>query len=418
MKKMFALALFALLLLNTARAITLQPIIYATAQVYPQAIFPGGDGFIQLTLKNVGTDLAESIKISQVRIDGPIKTEEWNANLGSLNPGDTSTYFFKFNVDQLASPGLYTIQFAIDYCKNSICQTIYPNAIVNVQAPSTLELISVTPSFLRLGEKANITFRIANKGEFEVNNLVFTWSLPTNYTNFILPLGTGNRLTISKLPAKSTYDITIPVYVNPYATANSIPLMITIQYTDKAGNLQTINLVAGIEITSETDFDVSIQEFSQNSLTLVITNIGSTTAYSTILRVMPSQKFILNPATVVLGNLNAGDYTTATFSVQTLNIARNETNRTLEGIFNRSLEAIKVEISYTDSSGIRRSVAKEIFPVYAVARTITTRSITQAQRTKVGNEGLNYILIGTIGIVALVVIFRYALKRGKKRWSY
>ena len=412
MKKMFAFGLFALLLLNIARAITLQPILYATTQVYPQAIFPGGDGFIQLTLKNVGTDLAESIKISQVRIDGPIKTEEWNANLGSLNPGDTSTYFFKFSVDQSASPGLYTIQLAIDYCKNSICQTIYPNAIVNVQAPSTLELLSVNPSSLRLGEKANITFRIVNKGDFNVNNLIFTWGLPTNYTNLILPLGTGNRLTISKLPAKSTYDITIPVYVNPSAEANSIPLMITLQYTDKAGNVQTINLVAGMEITSETDFDVSIQEFSQTSLTLVITNIGSTTAYSTILRAMPSQKFILTPNTVVLGNLNAGDYTTASFSVQTMNITRNETNRT----FDKNSETIKVEISYTDSSGIRRSVAKEILPVYTVGKTIsTTRSISQTQRTQVSNEGLTYILIGTIGMVALVVIFKYALKRGKKR---
>ncbi len=417
MKKMFALALFALFLFNMARAITLQPIIYATAQVYPQAIFPGGDGFIQLTLKNVGTDLAESIKISQVRIDGPIKTEEWSANLGSLNPGDTSTYFFKFSVDQYASPGLYTIQFAIDYCKNSICQTIYPNVIVNVQAPSTLELLSVSPPSLRLGKKANITFRIVNKGDFDVNNLVFTWSLPTNYTNLILPLGTGNRLTIPKLPAKSIYDITIPVYVNPSAEANSIPLMIALQYTDKAGNVQTINLVAGLEITSETDFDVNIQEFSQNSLTLVITNIGSTTAYSTIIRALPSEKFILSPSVAVLGNLNAGDYTTATFSVQTLNITRNETSKIGERFSNRTLDFIRVEVAYTDSSGVRRSVVKEIPPIYigTSPRTISTIKTPQAQRTQLSNEGLTYILIGTIGMVALVLIFKYALKRGKKR---
>jgi uncharacterized membrane protein YuzA (DUF378 family) len=28
-----------------------------------------------------------------------------------------------------------------------------------------------------------------------------------------------------------------------------------------------------------------------------------------------------------------------------------------------------------------------------------------------------YILLGVAGIVALVLIFRYALRRGKKRWN-
>jgi hypothetical protein len=415
MKRVVVLALFALFLVNVVKAITFQPLVYASAQVYPQAIFPGSDGFVQLTLKNVGTDVADRIKINQVKIDGPIKTAEWNADLGSLNPSDTSTYFFKFTVNPSASPGLYTIQFAIDYCKGSVCQTIYPNAIVNVQAPSTLELLSVSPSSLKLGEKANITFKIANRGEFDINNLVFVWSLPTNYTNFILPLGVGNRLTISKLPAKSTYDITIPVYINPSAMVVSLPLMITLQYTDKAGNMQLINLVAGLEITSETDFDVSIQEFSQNSLTLVVTNIGSITAYSTILRVLPSRNFILSPAVVVLGNLNAGDYTTATFSVQLLNITRNETNRTFERTFNITSDLIRVEVSYTDSSGVRRSVVKEITPMYTSARAISTLRTTQAQKTQFSGEGLTYILIGIVGIVALVLVFRYALRRGKKR---
>jgi hypothetical protein len=415
MKRFFALLLFALLLVNVTKAITLQPLLYASSQVYPQAIFPGSDGFIQLILKNVGTDVADRIKINQVKVDGPIKISEWSADLGSLNAGDTSTYFFKFTVDSSAFPGIYTIQFAINYCKSSVCQTIYPNAIVNVQAPSTLELLSVSPSSLKLGEKANITFKIANKGEFDINNLIFTWSLPTNYTNFILPLGVGNRLAISQLQAKSTYEIKIPVYVNPSATVSSLPLTLTFQYTDKAGNMQLINLVAGLEITSETDFDISIQEFSQNSLTLVVTNIGSTTAYSTILRALPSQRFIISPTVAVLGNLNAGDYTTATFSLQILNVTRNDTNKTFERSFNITSDLIRMEVSYTDSSGIRRNVVKEMPPIYTTARAILTLRTNQAQRNQVISEGMAYILLGVAGIVALVLIFRYALRRGKKR---
>jgi uncharacterized membrane protein YuzA (DUF378 family) len=31
---------------------------------------------------------------------------------------------------------------------------------------------------------------------------------------------------------------------------------------------------------------------------------------------------------------------------------------------------------------------------------------------------MTYILIGIVGIVALVLIFRYALRRGKKKWNH
>jgi uncharacterized membrane protein YuzA (DUF378 family) len=31
---------------------------------------------------------------------------------------------------------------------------------------------------------------------------------------------------------------------------------------------------------------------------------------------------------------------------------------------------------------------------------------------------MTYILIGIVGIVSLVLVFRYALRRGKKKWNY
>jgi hypothetical protein len=98
-----------------------------------------------------------------------------------------------------------------------------------------------------------------------------------------------------------------------------------------------------------------------------------------------------------------------------LNITRNETNRTFERTFNRTSDLIRVEVSYTDSSGVRRSIVKEITPMYTSARAISTLRTTQAQRTQVTSEGITYILIGIVGIVALVLVFRYALRRGKKK---
>ena len=390
--KLSAIAILVLVF-SSENVLAAEPLIQATISVYPTAISPGNDGYIQLTLRNTGTLPANRIRISSVSWDKMIiPYGTWVGDIGALNVGDSSISLYKFSVSSKASSGLYTVTFNIEYCQDSYCKTINPNAIITVQSPSVIELSSIKPASLKLGEKTNITFTIANKGSSQINNVIFTWSSPNNV---ILPLGSDNRIIIPVIDANSFYEIPVEVSVSPNAVPGLYSLSIFIQYQDKTGANQNISSVAGIEVGGETDFDVSVQESTSTLTTLAITNIGTTTAYSTVVRIPQQENFrVVGSSSSVLGNLNAGDYTLASFQILP---SRNFT----QGISRKLL----VEIYYTDAVGIRRVVEKEV-EIGLFLNTTFSRIRTPTQLQAPLRNGLLYIIIGIVGIVLVILFFK------------
>jgi hypothetical protein len=389
--KLVPLVILMFLLLNE-KAMAAEPLIQATLSVYPTTISPGNDGYIQLMLRNTGTLPSNRIRISSVSWDRMIiPYGTWVGDVGALGVGDSSISLYKFSVSNNASSGLYTVTFNIEYCQDSYCKTISPNAIITVQSPSVVEVNSIKPTSLKLGEKANITFTITNKGNSQINNVVFTWS---SSGNVILPVGSDNRIIIPTIYADSFYEIPVEVSVSPNAAPGLYSLSISIQYQDKSGINQSINSVAGIEIGGETDFDVSVQESTSTLTTLAITNIGTTTAYSTVVRIPQQENFrVVGSSSSVLGNLNAGDYTLVSFQILP---TRNFTQGTSRKLL--------VEISYTDAVGIRRVVEKDVEIGLFLNTTFTRARTTQFQAPL--SNGLLYIIIGMAGIVCVILFLK------------
>jgi hypothetical protein len=406
MRKYLNLTILAILILAfiSKSAIAAEPLIQATFSVYPTTIYPGNDGYIQLTLKNSGTASANRIKVSSVSWDrGITPFGNWIGEIGALAAGDSSISIYKFSVSNNASSGLYSISFTIDYCQDSSCRTINPNAIIAVQAPSTVELTSINPTSLKLGERVNLTFTITNKGSAQINNVIFTWS---SSGNAILPLGSDNRIVIPKIDANSYYEIPVKVSVSPSAAPGLYSLSISMQYQDRSGANQSISSVAGIEVGGETDFDLSLQESTSTLTTLAITNIGTTTAYSTVVRIPQQENFrVVGSSSSVIGNLNAGDYTLVSFQI----VDRNFTSAPASATRN-----LLVEISYTDSIGIRRTVEKEVEIGLSMNATAFTRTRTTQPQFSMSN-GMLYIIIGIAGIIGAVLLLKVRKWMKRKR---
>jgi hypothetical protein len=295
-----------------------------------------------------------------------------------------------------------------------MCRTINPNVIINVQSPSDLELTSISPSSLRPGEKTNMTFTVANKGSSSISNIVFTW---TSSDNTILPLGSDNRVIIPLISADSYYDIQTEVSVSPTVTAGVYPLSILIQYTDKSGMSQSISSTAGIEIGGGTDFDVSIQDSTASSTTLAITNIGASTAYSVIVSIPQQENFrVTGTSSNVVGNLNAGDYTLASFQVTQVGGFQITPTRNATNVSTSQQRNLIVEISYTDTLGVRRIIQKEVSlnQVGSITNTTfggTRTRTTQGSQSQIsGGNGLLYIGIGIVGIVVIVAFLKFRKK--------
>ncbi|MEM5766572.1 MAG: hypothetical protein QW423_02995 [Candidatus Aenigmatarchaeota archaeon] len=403
-KKFFLITLAIIFILNFKNVYATEPIIQTTFSVYPSVVYPGNDGYIQLTLKNTGNTAVNQVKISKVSSEMPIKiSTDWISELGGLGINDALTAVFKFSVLNITPPGLYNIKFQIDYCGDAICRTITPNLIINIHSPSTVQLLSISPSSLKPGERTNITFVISNSGNLEINNLIFIWSA----SNYILPVGYDNRVVVSSLPPNSLYQITREVAVSPSTTPSIYPITVIFQYTDKSGTNQTITSTAGIEISGETDFEVSVQETSSSSATLTIANIGINPAYSVLIRIPKQEGFVVSGAwSNILGNLNPGDYTFTTFQLMGLPNALNKTRNLL------------VDIAYTDAMGLRRVMQKEVAlgEMVFTNKTLPTTRTYFMQRSSLANNATLYIIIGIIGMILVIVALKFfVFKRFKRK---
>jgi len=399
-----------LLMANAALAATSTgPLVQATFSANPVTATPGNDGYIQMTLKNAGDSATGSIKITSVSMDSNIiPSGTWIGDLSPLGAGDSVTSLFKFTVSGSAPSGLYPVTFNIDYGASSTTNEINPNAIINVQTPSILELSSISPSSLKPGDNISLTFTITNKGSNPVSNAVFTW---TSSGNAILPLGSDNRVLISSIASGADYKIPVEVSVSPSAAPGVYPLSITIQYSDKSGTNQTINSVSGIEISGETDFDVVAQDSTAGSTTLAVANIGANAGQSVIVSIPNQENFrAVGTSDSVVGNLNAGDYTLATFQLAPARAANiSSSNRNAFNISSGSNENLVVEISYTDVLGVRRTIQKNVMLSAAAAAGNFTGTRNAAQRGVAqtgGSGGLTYIIIGVVGIAAIVAFFK------------
>ena len=379
-----------------------EPSIQTSFSVNPEIITPGSDGYIQLIVKNSGTGTANSIKISSgYQGDEIDKSGSWMINIGTLAPGGSTEVPFKFSIPKKTHPGMYTMNFYIEYHDDSTLKRVTQKAIITVQARETLELNSINPNTFYPGETTTLVFELENEGEDEITDIILTWQSPDD---LILPLGSDNRLSISSIDPGQKIEAKVNIVVSSTVTPGVYPLTIETKYYDRAGLKQNSTSQSGIVINSVTDFDVVMQDSTDTTTTLAVANTGKNTAYSTIVKIPKQEGFMVSGSSAAtIGNLDAGDYTLATFQLVS------KTNATI------GVKDLTVEVSYTDDFGERKTVKKEVdLGSTAIKGAIGERTMPQqGQASDISSNGLLYIGIGIAGIIGVVGVLRL-LRRGGK----
>lgn len=167
-----------------------------------------------------------------------------------------------------------------------------------------------------------------------------------------------------------------------------------------------------VTMTEEnTDFDVVVQDLSDTSTTLAIVNIGASTGYSVIVRIPEQENFRVSGVSAnVLGNVDAGDYTLASFQILP----------SVRGGLSTEGQDLKIEVSYTDALGIRRTVERQVkLDTVASAAGVAGTRMQHSQEGQFqisGNSGLTYLAIGAVGIVGIGIFLKFInRKKGKKK---
>jgi hypothetical protein len=294
--------------------------------------------------------------------------------------------------------GVYNTSSGLIYTDTVYLKTIFVN-----QNPTSAEP----------GGYVDLLFKIENWGTESAENVTFEL-LPMYPFSLDPGVSTVNNIgTINSLQrGDNAYLIRYKIKVDKDAVDGSSQIKLKYSYGDgTAYSTQTFDVTIS---NPRTDFDIVVQD----STTLAIANIGSNTAYSVIVKIPKQENFVVSGASAnIIGNLNAGDYTLTTFQINPTGIANvSERRMPPTGAFNVSTSGGKnltVEISYTDTLGIRRTVQKEVSFDSVSESTKSTIQASQSSTFIIGNNGLTYIIIGVVGIV-VVVAFLKIRKRKKK----
>lgn len=278
-KKMFLIVLTILLISPMVGFAA--PVLQMSSSVTPATVVPGNEGYISLSITNIGTS-ANNIKIKSASVSTPLvgKTVFDTSGFGGLEALKSLSTIFRFSVPEGTPSGFYTVTFSVQVCEGSTCTDYGHNALIDVRAPSTLEFGSILPSELKIGEKTDMIFSIINTGSTKLNNIILKWDSSNDY---ILPLGTGNRITISSIGKNEEKKVSIPVLVSESAKPGISSISVDISYDDSAGIKQTVSSTVGMAITGDIDLITNIEENKlyygdEGTLTISIVNRGTISA--------------------------------------------------------------------------------------------------------------------------------------------
>jgi len=407
----------------------------------PTIVTPRTNGYIELTLKNTGTQNIQDIDITASSWDSTVVIPQgnWDVSIGDLDAGDSTTALYEFKVSSTASPALCQVIFDITYSGGYETRQ---TAIIKVEDANVLDVASVTPTSIDIGKATTLVFNITNNGGASIENVLFTWEDPND---LILPVGADNRIIITSIAAENYTKIPITIMASSSIAPGVYPLAITMEFYDRTGTKQTVTSTVGLQISGTTSFDIVLQSSTSGSTTFAVVNTGANVASSVVVSIPQQMSYVATGvSSSSLGNLNAGDYTLATFQLSSRNTTTQlpSFNRTGTGAFpgrnfsgrnsfmNQSFSGfggngLVVQISYTDAFGIRQTIQKQVDVSSASSSGFSSRtgtrsstgSFTSQSQSSGSSNSLEYIVIGVAGIIIIVAIIQLGRKKKLSRFS-
>lgn len=367
----------------------------------PDPVVAGDIVEIRFGLENHGGEAVTDVVLEIVpEYPFDLASVDATEEIGTMNPYQDDEEMkiadFKLKVNAGAPAGSYKV-YVWEYQKGKrdIIRT-EKSFYIEIKNRESTEIIFIDRTILIPGEETSMKFTINNVGKAPLRDLKFTWS---NERNVVLPVGSGSAKYIKSLDTGESAELNYRVIANTDADPGLYKLDLILEYDDPiTGKVKQITDVAGVYVGGSTDFDVAFSDSSKGETSFTIANIGSNPAYSISVMIPEQDRWNLRgPNSVMVGNLNSGDYTIAGFNLIPLS--------------KDSKIPISVDISYTDTTGKRNLLKKEVLLETSNIKTEILDS--QGSETKTpglfGPETITLILV----ILAAVVI--YVICRKKKK---
>ncbi|MBN2067973.1 MAG: COG1361 S-layer family protein [Candidatus Diapherotrites archaeon] len=419
--------MLGLILAQSAQAQTGTDIAYlieiTDTSFLPSTIYAGDIVSLAVEVKDKGNFLSIADLRASLDLGGQFEAVQMEDEIPLILKGTTKTLIFKFRVKEDTIPGYYPGLITMTYIRGDTEIEMTETQSVTVPVSKTEKNLDVTlePGVINPGNQTEIVFTIKNVAGTPVSNLSFSWE---EENNLVLPVGSNNKRHVSVLRAGEEAKVSYVAAADPNITTGIYPLNVTISFTDIDGT-QTQESQVGLIVGGKTDFEVSAEMLSTGQVSISIANVGSNNADAVVVRIPDQAGVTVSGSTAsILGNLNKGDFTLANFQMRvTSNQERqfptgNRDTTTGAGVpSNRG--TLLVEIDYTDTTGERQKVEKELELNTVFSETTTgTETYTAASRFSrqrgADNSYIAWALLATL-LVGAAGFNRF--KAGNKKWK-
>jgi len=332
---------------------------------------------VRVGLENLGGGTAENLML-EFDPSYPFEKvpgEELVQDVGSLNvyqSGEDMTILkYKIKVNKDTTAGTYNLKFTYYPKDQKNVSSITRTVSIDVSSKQSAQIMKIDKTVIVPGEQSPLTFTITNVGSAPLRDMIFSWS---NSDKIILPVGSDNTKYVKYLEVGKSVDLEYQVIADSNADAGLYGLDLNLKYSDvNTGADNVINTIAGLYVGGGTDFDIAFSEVSNSQTSFTIANTGSNPAFSVSVIVPPQDGWTVSGAnSMIIGNLNKGDYTVASFNVQSTSSKvgsvsstgvqgnmRNQSNVKNVSSTN-SQNSIKFKIEYTDTMGSRELSEKTV----------------------------------------------------------
>ncbi|HEY3360461.1 MAG TPA: COG1361 S-layer family protein [Methanosarcina sp.] len=348
----------------------------------PDNARPGEPVELTLSVQNIGNaDLKDiAVTVNPKYPFSKLSGEDLEKNIAYLNArqdnDEAGVLKFKLLTDANASEGTYDLDIVTTYKSGSgssaTTYTITKTIQVQVQGKEYAQVVTVSKADIDIAKEEPLEFIVTNTGASPLKNLVFSWTDPKGV---ILPVYSDNTKHIKQLNAGQSVKVDYTVMADVSANPGLYTLNVNLSYENSDSNSKNIQTTAGLFVGGATDFDVSFSESSAGETSLSVANVGNNIAYAVKVSVPDQDGYkVSGSSSTIVGNLEKGDYTIASFNVANSQSGTGE-NTTKNGgtspdssqindngASSASLNSnpLKVQIEYTDAKGERQTVTKEV----------------------------------------------------------
>lgn len=405
--------------LAVVSAVLLTQVAFAQSYLVTESapVYPGETTYVYVPVSNTGfgngflNDVSVRLLPKDNASAGAVAILDDTYSLGTIeNWGDQRTARFKIYVNPGTAEGDYYFNVFVTYRGQQINSgtpapletTELKNQILTIKGTPVVVLLNSTLGVVSPMSQNNETLVFKNTGTGTVQNAVAELSLAgtnaANTNSMFSILGGGTKFSLGNLKPGDEADITFDLAVDITASPGvyNLPVKIT-------GLNYSSDNFAGLVVAGTTDFELSYQE-TVGSLSLNVANVGVNPASAVTVSLPQQDNFnVIGSSSAVLGSLNPGDYTSAIFQLEKRQGAGN---------------SLDVLIQYTDTSGIRRAITKNLAVELssAGARTGTGQLSSAGAQTGMGHMGSsnNTFYTTWLPIVAIIVLLLVAYSQRKK----